>query len=454
MVGVGTFMSALDGSVVNTALPIIGEQTGAHFSSLEWVVLIYLLTMISLLLIVGRLGDIHGRKGLYMAGFIVFTCGSVLCGMSPSVGWLIAFRGLQAIGAAMMLALAPSVLTTAFPASERGRALGLQATVTYLGISTGPALGGLLTHHFGWRSIFFINVPIGLAIIPLGYLALRHDQGGQRRPFDPAGAVTLAMALSCLLFTLSKGHAMGWENPLIMITATISALAFAAFVAIERKVEHPMLDMAMFANHTFSASTFAALMNYIASASVIFLMPFYLIGACGYRVDIAGLLLTATSVVMAIVAAPAGWLSDRVGVRIPATLGAAFTVTGLLFLRTLGPGAPPVAIVMQLGLIGLGIGLFTSPNNSAIMASAPDHSQGIAGAILAASRTTGQALGVAIAGMLYMLRLHALEHSAAEPSAIAGAMHYATTVVACLAIMGVVASATRGEVPGSHAEPE
>ena len=440
-------MSALDGSVVNTALPIIGQQTGARFSSLEWVILIYLLTVISLLLVVGRLGDIHGRKGFYMAGFIVFTSGSVLCGLSPSIGALIVFRGLQAIGAAMVFALAPSVLTSAFPARERGRALGMQATLTYLGISTGPALGGLLTHHFGWRSIFFINLPIGLIVVPLGYLALKHDPAGTKQPFDPVGAITFATALTCLLFALSKGQAMGWDSPVILATAAFSVAAFAAFIIVETRVEHPMLDLRLFRNHTFSASTFAAVMNYVASTSVMFLMPFYLIGANHDRVDVAGLQLTATSVVMAIVAAPAGWLSDHIGVRIPATLGMAITVTGLLLLRVLGPGASPLAVVTHLGLIGLGIGLFTSPNNSAIMGSAPDHAQGVAGALLAAARNTGFALGTAIAGMLYLQKLHVLERSVAQPPAIAAAMHYATTTIALLAITGVIASAVRGRCP-------
>lgn len=450
VVGVGTFMSALDGSVVNTALPIIGKQTGAPFSSLEWVILIYLLTVISLLLVVGRLGDIHGRKGFYMAGFIVFTAGSALCGLSPTIVSLILFRGFQAFGAAMIFALAPAVLTSAFPASERGRALGMQATLTYLGISTGPALGGLLTHHFGWRSIFFINIPIGLIIIPLGYLALKRDHGSARQPFDPAGAVTLAAALSCLLFALSKGQALGWGSPAIVATAALSVAAFVGFIAIETSVKHPMLDLGLFKNHTFSASTFAAVMNYIASTSVTFLMPFYLIGASHCRVDVAGLQLMATSVVMAMVAAPAGWLSDHIGVRIPATLGMAITVVGLLLLRTLGPGAPPLAVVTHLGLIGLGIGLFTSPNNSAIMGSAPESARGVAGALLAAARNTGFALGTALAGMLYLQRLHILELGTPEPTAIAAAMHHATTIIACLAITGVIASAVRGTTPGSR----
>lgn len=443
VVGVGTFMSAVDGSVVNTALPVIQSQTGAVFSTLEWVVLIYLLTVISLLLVVGRLGDLYGRKRFYLAGFLIFTVGSALCGASPGIEALIIFRGVQAIGASMIFALAPAVLTGAFPGAQRGRALGMQATLTYLGLSAGPALGGLLTHHFGWRSIFFINIPIGMIVIPLGYLVLKRDLRNSDAAFDPAGAVALALALSSLLFALSKALDMGWAHAAIIGAFTVSAVAFAAFIIIETRVAHPMLDLKLFENRTFSASTAAAFLNYVANSSVTFLMPFYLIGSVRFRVDVAGLLLTATSIAMAMVAAPAGWLSDRIGVRIPATVGMCIVVIGMLMLRTLGPDATKFAIMAHLAFIGVGIGFFTSPNNSAIMGSAPESAQGIAGALLAAARNTGFAVGTAVAGLLYTHSIHANQH-APRTIAIADAMHFATTTVACIAAMGIIASAVRG----------
>ena len=436
-------MSAIDGSVVNTALPIIGSETKALFSTLEWVILIYLLTTISLLLVVGKLGDMFGRKRLYLCGFIIFTAGSLLSGLSPGIEALIAFRFVQAIGASMIFALAPAVLTGAFPPNERGRALGLQATLTYLGLSSGPALGGLLTHHFGWRSIFFINIPIGMVVIPLGYLILQRDERISSGSFDPAGAVALAAALSSLLFALSKAQDMGWSNPAIIAAFSISAVAFTTFFLIETRIAHPMLDLNLFKNRTFSASTGAAFLNYVGNSSITFLMPFYLIGSAQYRVDVAGLLLAATSIVMAMVAAPAGWLSDRIGVRIPATWGMIVLVAGMLLLRSLDPSAAPVTIALHLGLIGLGIGLFTSPNNSAIMGSAPEHAQGVAGALLAAARNTGFAVGTAMAGLLYSRKLEALRHIP-KRTAIADSMHFATSVIATVVIVGIILSAIRG----------
>ncbi len=447
VVGVGTFMSALDGTAVNTALPIIGRQTGAPFSSLEWVVLIYLLTAVSLLLVVGKLGDMHGRRGIYLAGLIVFACGSVLCGLAPGIGALIFFRGLQACGAAVMFALSPAVLTSAFPPEQRGRSLGMQGTITYLGVSTGPAFGGFLTHHFGWRAIFFINLPIALIVVPLGYMTLHRDEGRGKEPFDPIGAISLAVALSCLLFTLSKGQAMGWTSKPILSTAAISIIASGVFIAAEGRLRYPMLDLGLFSNRIFSASAFAAVMNYIASTSVSFLMPFYLLSASHFRIDLAGALLMSAPIATATVTATAGRLSDRIGPRVPATLGMCITVIGLLLLRTLKAGAPTPAVVMHLALVGLGVGLFTSPNNSAIMGSAPEQAQGVAGAVLAAARNMGFALGTALAGMLYLQKLHGLEGHVPESVATAASMHHATTVIACLAITGVIASAVRGKMP-------
>lgn len=437
-------MSALDGSIVNTALPVIGRQTGAPLSSLEWVILVYLLTVISTLLVFGRLADIYGRRRFYIAGMVVFVTGSLLCGLSRSVHALIAARALQGLGGAMLFALAPAVLTTVFAVHERGRALGMQATMTYLGLSAGPALGGFLTQRFGWPSIFFINVPLGLIVVPLSIRTLRHDEAGARQPFDVAGAVLLAMALASLMFVLSRGHQA--RSQYTYLLAALGIAAFAAFVMVELRSSHPMLDLRLFRNRTFAASTLAAFLNYTASASVSFLMPFFLQYANGYRVDLAGLTMISTSVVMALFAFPAGWLSDRVGQRLPATLGMAITVAGILSLRMLNLGVHPWVVAAHLAIIGLGIGLFTSPNNSAIMGSAPLSRQGVAGALLAAARNFGFAMGVAISGLIYMTRLHGLERTLPEPHAIAYAMHDALTVMALIASIGVVASALRGKI--------
>lgn len=451
VVGAGTFMSALDGSVVNTALPIIGKATGATVSGLEWVVLVYLLTVSSSLLSFGRLSDIYGQRGLYVAGLGVFSLGSLMCGFATSVEMLVGFRAFQALGAAMLFALGPAVLTGAFPRHERGRALGMQATVTYLGLATGPALGGILTQHFGWQSIFFINVPIGAIVIAAAVKSIKSNIIPTHQPFDPIGAVTLAVTLFSLIYAVSKGNDFGWNSTIIVALLVIALLSFIVFVVVEHRSKHPLLDLKLFSNVTFSASTLAAFLNYMATSSLAFLMPFYLIHARNFTPSVAGLILISTPATMALLAGPSGFISDKIGVRIPATLGMAITAAGLLSLRMLNASSTPLQIVPHLILIGIGVGIFTSPNNSAIMGSAPLNRQGVAGAILAAARNIGFAVGIAVAGLIYTAKSNELaSYMQTVPNVITGSMQSATTVIAIIASMGIVISAFRGQVAPKH----
>lgn len=446
VVGASTFMSALDGSVVNIILPQIVETTHASFSTVMWVVLIYFLTASSLLPVFGRLGDIYGQRGIYILGISVFTLSSLFCGLSPSVGWLIGFRAMQAVGSAMLFALGPAVLTGAFPGAQRGKAMGLQATMTYLGLASGPAIGGFLAAQLGWRSIFFINIPIGAIVIALAVPALeRRRVSSNGQPFDPAGAVTLTISLAMLLLGISLGNRLGWGHWFIASSLVTAVVAIVIFVLVETRAAHPVLDLRLFLNRTFAASTTAAFLNYMAVATSGLLMPFYLQSASGYPPDITGLILISTPVVMAITAGPSGALSDRIGHRIPATIGMAITVIALLLFRTFQAGDGAMQVIPFLVLLGIGGGLFTSPNNSAIMGSAPREKQGVAGAILAAARNIGFAVGMAAGGAIYAARLMALESISTKPNAVAGAMHDATTAVAFVAVIGVIISATQGK---------
>lgn len=451
VVGAGTFMSALDTSIVNIALPVIGQETHSSVSTIEWVILIYLITLCSSLLIFGRLADIYGKRFIYMTGVTLFAVGSLFCGLSGHIGVLIASRAFQALGGAMMLSLGPAIVISAFASHERGRSLGLQATMTYLGFSTGPALGGVLTQHFGWPYIFYVNVPIGLLIGIVSSRVLKHEKPGAVQSFDPAGAGMLVVTLAPLLFALSKGSEMGWGNAIIRAAFLVSAAAFVGFIAIERSVPHPALDLKLFSNRMFNASVLAAYLCYLSSAAVNFLMPFYLLHSLGLREASAGFLLMATPVAMMFLTAPSGFISDKVGVRLPATLGMVVLSAGVFLLRGLGPDAGAHHIVPCLALIGVGSGLFTAPNNSAIMGSAPRERQGVAGAMLAAARTIGFASGVALAGVIYVSKMNA-SAGLSKPAAIANAMHSGVTVVACLVLIGALLSALRGRSAPEGAE--
>jgi EmrB/QacA subfamily drug resistance transporter len=268
-VGVGTFMSALDGSIVNTLLPTLGAALAADVDEIQWVVTVYLLLVSGLLLIVGRLGDLRGHKDVYLLGFAGFAASSALCGLASTVPALVAFRAVQALSAAMLFANAPALLTAAFPPAERGRALGLQATMIYLGLSVGPPLGGLLATHLGWRAIFLVNVPVGFFGTWLTARNIARDRRAGAPPrFDVAGAALFFVGLLSLLLALNQGHAWGWGSPAVLGLLGAAAALLAAFVALERRRPQPMLDLGLFASPVFSGAVFSATLSYVAESGI------------------------------------------------------------------------------------------------------------------------------------------------------------------------------------------
>lgn len=444
-------MSALDGSVVNTILPVIRSTLRSDVATVEWVVTIYLLAVSGLLLSFGRLGDLRGHKRIYVTGFGSFILGSALCGAAPGAGALTAFRALQAIGAAMLFANSPAILTQNFPVAERGRALGLQATMTYLGLTAGPALGGALAGWLGWRSVFYINIPVGLLALALSIRLIPADAGArhgqQTERFDVPGALCFLLGLIALLLGLNQGHAWGWTSWPILGLLLGAALFLAIFIWVELRSPAPMLDLSLFRRRIFSAAAASAVLNYICLYSITFLLPFYLIQGRGLTPGQAGLILTAQPLVMAIVAPLSGTLSDRIGSRLLSTLGMAILACGLYLLAGLGASSPAWQIAASLAVAGLGTGIFISPNTSALMGAAPRGRQGIASGILATARNVGMVLGVGLAGAVFtsVLASAATETGtpAAEP-AIFAATRASFLVAAVCALVGTVVSATRG----------
>jgi EmrB/QacA subfamily drug resistance transporter len=315
---------------------------------------------------------------------------------------LIAFRGLQAFGAAMLAANSPAILTKSFPANQRGQALGLQATMTYLGLTVAPSFGGWLTDLLSWRAVFYINVPVGIAAFLLSLRFIPLDEGSKNAErFDLIGALLFMAGLTALLLGLNQGHEWGWTSAPILGLFIAAFLFLTIFVYVEKRQEYPMLDLSLFSNRLFTTSTASALFNYMALFSILFLMPFYLLQGRGLSPSQAGLILTAQPIVMAIIAPLSGTLSDRVGTRLPAVLGMAILAAGLFLLSRLGPNTPLPLVALTLGMAGLGTGTFISPNNSALMGSAPRHRQGIAAGILATARSAGMVLGVGLAGAIF-----------------------------------------------------
>jgi EmrB/QacA subfamily drug resistance transporter len=442
-VGIGTFMSALDASVVNVTLPTITTSFKSSITTTEWIVTIYLLTVSCLLLAFGRLGDLHGHKRVYATGFILFTISSALCGFATSPGMLIVFRGLQAFGAAMLFANSPAILTGNFPANQRGQALGLQATLTYLGLTVGPSLGGWLTQQFGWQTVFFINIPIGLLALFFCIKFIPDDRNHKEvTPFDWPGAITFMFGLVSLLVVLNRGQEWGWLSPASIAIFLFSIIMLVWFIRIERSTGGPMLDLKLFEHKTFTFSVISALLNYVSMYAIIFLLPFYLIQGRGFNPAEAGLILTAQPIVMAIIAPISGALSDRISPRWLATGGMAILSFGLWQLAQLGETSSTQTIIIALATAGFGTGIFISPNTSALLGSAPRQRQGIASGILATSRNVGMVLGIGMAGAIFTSISH--HAGTAGNTSFYPAIHWSFMAGTGIAIIGILTSFLRG----------
>lgn len=395
-------MSALDGSVVNTILPVLTATLHTKVSAVEWVITVYLLITSGLLLTAGRWADLRGHKNVYLLGYIIFVIGSFLCGVSHSVFELIACRAVQSIGATLLFATSPAIVTLNFPRERRGQALGLQATMTYLGIAVGPLLGGYLTTVFGWRSVFFINVPVGVAAFTLSYFQIpKMLPIAKAAKFDFVGAVLFFLGLTALLLPLDEAHEWGWLSVRTIGMLALSIALLAGFVRAELRTREPMIDLRLFRNRTFSASTVSSVLNFMSMSAMLFLMPYYLIAGRGFSPERAGMMLAFLPIPMAFVAPCSGLLSDKIGTRTPAVVGMTIMFVGCLLLAHLHAGSSLMYIAIGLAIAGVGTGIFISPNNSALMGAAKREEQGVASGVRSTARNVGNVLGVGMAGALY-----------------------------------------------------
>lgn len=445
-VAIGTFMSTLDSSIVNLAMPTLGQEFGVEITTVEWVAMAYMLALAGLLISMGRLSDMVGHKRVYNVGFAIFTLGSLLCAMSRGIDTLILFRVVQGAGAAMLASNGAAILTAAFPRSERGKAMGLNGTIVGAGLTVGPSLGGLLIHAFGWRSIFTINLPIGVIGILLASRLLRPDSPvANNERFDLPGALALLSSLTALLLALSRGEAWGWSSTPTVGLFALSLASLILFIRIEMRVPHPTMDLSLFRNRLFSAASSSAVISYMAIATVTFVMPFYLQQVRGYTTAQMGLMLTVVPLTMVVVSPVSGWISDRIGSRVLSSAGMASVAVALFLLRGLHPESTPAEITVRLILVGLGNGLFTSPNSSAIMGAVPPQRLGVASGMISTVRTVGMVTGIALAGAVIALRSGQLIDAGIAPDDTFGvALKSAFLVAGGIATAGIIPSLVRG----------
>ncbi len=396
----GSTMGTIDASIANVAMPTIARVYATSVDNAEWVILSFMLVTASTLVLFGRLGDMFGQKRIYLGGFAIFGASSLACALAPSLGFLIAARAVQALGAAMLLSSNQALIVDTFPSTQRGRAIGFNGAAVAVGLSLGPIVGGAIVTYGDWRWIFLINVPISIVALIGARFVLKPVQQ-KSTGFDPLGAALSVVTLFSFSLALSRSHIWGWTSPLTLGLIGLSLVTLVSFIIVEQRVPTPTLDLNLFKIRIFAVSILAGFVYFIALSGLIFIVPLTAQTALGDTAFAAGFLLTPITALNIVLAPTAGALSDRVPARYVSTAGALMVAFGLFLLSRLPPSPTMFQLVGALILTGCGTAVFTQPNNSTIMGSAPVDRRGIAAGTLATARTSGQLIGVAVASAVY-----------------------------------------------------
>lgn len=445
-----SFLGPFMGSSVNVALPSIGSEFGMGAVLLSWVNTGYLLAAAVFLIQLGRLGDIHGRKRVYLCGVVVFTAASVLIAVAGSGMTVILARVIQGVGAAMIFATGMPILISVTPLGERGKALGITVAAVYLGLSAGPFFGGFVTQHFGWRYIFWLNLPLGLVLLSVIFLMLKGDWAEARgERFDLSGGMILAAAL---LLTMYGFTSLPEAFAMVMVLGGV--IGIGVFTVYEQRVENPLIDIGLFRHNTvFAFSNLAALINYAATFAVSFLLSLYLQNLKGLTPQETGLVLICQPIIQTIFSPFAGRLSDRMEPRTVATMGMTLTLIGLLLLVRVEVTTSIAYVVCCLIVLGFGFALFSSPNTNAIMSSVQRQYYGVAGAMVSAMRQIGMMFSMGIMMMILAVILGDVEVAPEHRDAFVQSMTIAFSVFAAMCVGGIFASMARGRLHvGGRAE--
>jgi len=437
------FIFSFMASAVNIALPTLGKELSLDAITLSWVATAYLLSSAAFLVPFGRIADMYGRKKIFTFGIVIFTLASVLAGLANSATMLITCRVLQGIGGAMLAGTAAALLTTAFPANERGKVLGIGAAAVYIALSLGPVLGGVLTQRFGWRSVFFPSALLGLAVISVIMWKLKDEwTGAKGERFDFPGSAIYMLGLVALVygFTLLPAVTGVW-----LIVG--GAIGLAAFVRWEMRAKSPVLGISLFKNSkTFALSNLAALISYSATFAIPFLISLYLQYLKGFTPGSAGLILVAMPAMQAVFSPLAGRLSDRIEPRVISSAGMALTTAGLGIFIFLNEATPLQFIVSNLALVGFGFALFSAPNTNAVMSSAPQTAYGVASATVATMRQIGMVLSMGVIMLLFTLYIGRAEITPEYYPLFQQSMKTSFIIFAALCFGGIFASLARGKV--------
>lgn len=434
---IASFTTPFIGSSINIALPSIGSEFAIDAILLTWIPTSYLLVAAMFAVPFGRISDIYGMKKVFTYGIIIFTIASFLSALSPSAISLLAFRVLQGIGSAMIFVTGLAIITSVFPPQERGKAIGINIAAVYVGLSLGPVLGGIMTNYFGWRSLFYLMVPLGLIVVALVFWKLKGEWAackGER--FDINGSIIYSIMLVLIIYGFS---ALPQIEGIIMVIAGLIGLL--AFVKWELRVESPVLDMKLFFNNrTFALSNLAALLNYSATFAVTFLLSLYLQYIRGFNPQGAGFILVTQPILMVIIAPIAGRLSDKYDPRIIATIGMSVVTMGILTFALINAITPITYIIMGLIVLGTGFGLFSSPNTNSIMGSVERRFYGVASATVSTMRLIGQTMSMGFALLIFAIFIGRVEIMPQDYPDLLTSIQLAFIAFTILCFVGVIAS--------------
>jgi EmrB/QacA subfamily drug resistance transporter len=396
------FMVMLDNTVVNVALPSIQEDLGASLSGLEWTVNIYTLSFAVLLVTGGRLGDILGRRKMFLFGVVVFALSSAAIGLAPGQGWLVAGRALQGVGAAFMMPATLSIITVTFPPEERGKAIGTWAGVSALALAIGPVVGGALTEYVSWRAIFFLNLPVAVGAVAVTLFAAHESRDETtRHRIDWPGIVTISVGLTALVLTLIEGNSWGWGSPGIVALLVAAVGGLVSFAVIERRVPEPMVDFTLFRSKTFLGANAVGFIVSFAMLAMFFFTALYMQNMLGYSAIEAGVRFLPSTLMIVLIAPFAGRLADRIGPRPPMVLGLSLTTLALFLQTRIDVDTGYGLLLPAFVVMGIGMALVMSPMSTAAMNAVAAHKAGVASGILSMSRMVGGTFGVAALGALF-----------------------------------------------------
>lgn len=402
------FIVGMDSTIVNVALPSIGKELHAPVSGLQWTIDAYLLVLASFLMLSGSVADKAGRRRVFQIGLAVFTIGSLACSLAPSLGWLVAFRALQAVGGSMLNPVAMSIVTNVFTdPKERAQAIGVWGSVFGLSMALGPVIGGALIDSVGWRGVFWVNIPIGIAAIALTALFVPESKAVRTRALDPVGQVLVIVFLATLSYGIIEGPNYGWGSARILACFAVAAVALAAFLAYEPRRAEPLIDLRFFRSLPFSGAALTAITAMLAMGGFMFLMALYLQDVRGYSPLTAGLFLLPMALTMAASAPLAGrTIAARGGPRVPLVIAGTGIIAGGLLLTGFTGSSPAWYVIVSGVVLGIGMGWVNAPITNSAVSGMPRSQAGVASGIASTSRQIGQSLGVAIMGSVLADNLH------------------------------------------------